>query len=422
MQFHPDRNPDNKEAEEKFKEASEAYEVLNDDEKRARYDQYGHSGLKGEDFSGFSDINDIFSHFSDIFGGSSIFDDFFGTSSRTRSSGRQRARNGTPGADLRVILKLTLEEIATGTSKKIKIKKYVKCNACNGTGSESGSSLKTCPVCSGTGEVRSVSRSVFGQFVNIQTCANCNGQGTVVDKPCRKCTGDGRVLEEVTIKINVPAGVQNNSYMTLRGEGNAGVRNGAAGDIIVVFQELPHEYFVRDGDDIIYDLYLTFPELLGLIDNPKDIVNFTYRRNNLRRLAWPSNGKVDCFYFSGDSEFQKVAKKIFDQPVAATITGSVACQGKATGTVRIINRGEDLTSFQSGEIMVATQTQPSYVQQMCLAAAIVTDVGGITSHAAIISREFDIPCIVGTGNATRLLKNGDSVVVDAYSGIVSKVV
>lgn len=262
MQFHPDRNPDNKEAEEKFKEASEAYEVLNDDEKRARYDQYGHSGLKGEDFSGFSDINDIFSHFSDIFGGSSIFDDFFGTSSRTRSSGRQRARNGTPGADLRVILKLTLEEIATGTSKKIKIKKYVKCNACNGTGSESGSSLKTCPVCSGTGEVRSVSRSVFGQFVNIQTCANCNGQGTVVDKPCRKCTGDGRVLEEVTIKINVPAGVQNNSYMTLRGEGNAGVRNGAAGDIIVVFQELPHEYFVRDGDDIIYDLYLTFPELI----------------------------------------------------------------------------------------------------------------------------------------------------------------
>ncbi|GAB6281793.1 MAG: molecular chaperone DnaJ [Ignavibacterium sp.] len=263
MQYHPDRNPDNKEAEEKFKEASEAYEVLNDEEKRARYDQYGHSGLKGDDFSGFSDVNDIFSHFSDIFGGSSIFDDFFGTaSSRTRSSGRQRTHSGTPGSDLRVSLKLTLEEIATGTSKKIKIKKYVKCNACNGTGSESGSSLKTCPVCGGTGEVRSVSRSVFGQFVNIQTCANCNGQGTVVDKPCRKCTGDGRILEEVAIKINVPAGVQNNSYMTLRGEGNAGIRNGAAGDIIVVFQEAQHEYFVRDGDDIIYDLYLTLPELI----------------------------------------------------------------------------------------------------------------------------------------------------------------
>lgn len=262
MQYHPDRNPDNKEAEDKFKEATEAYEVLSDDEKRAKYDRYGHSGLRGgQDFHGFSNINDIFSHFSDIFGGSSIFDDFFGSSSGQRARGRGRQR-GTPGSDLRVNLQLTLEEIATGTTKKIKIKKHVKCSDCSGNGAESGSSLKTCNACNGTGEVRSVSRSVFGQFVNIQPCANCNGEGQVVEKPCKKCRGDGRISEEVTIRINVPAGVSEGSYMTMRGEGNQGLRGGQSGDIIVVFQELPHEYFVREGDDIIYDLLISFPDIV----------------------------------------------------------------------------------------------------------------------------------------------------------------
>ncbi|MDY0081314.1 MAG: DnaJ C-terminal domain-containing protein, partial [Ignavibacteriaceae bacterium] len=133
---------------------------------------------------------------------------------------------------------------------------------CNGSGSEGGSSTKTCSACGGSGEVRQVSRSVFGQFVNIQPCNNCNGEGTVVDKPCRKCSGDGRKQEEVTVKIDVPAGVVDNSYMTMRGEGNAGLRNGPAGDIIVVFQEIPHEFFQRDGDNVIYNLFLSFPELV----------------------------------------------------------------------------------------------------------------------------------------------------------------
>jgi len=261
MQFHPDRNPDNKEAEDKFKEASEAYEVLSDATKRQRYDQFGHSGLHGgQDFHGFSNVNDIFSHFSDIFGGSSIFDDFFG---QTSSRGRGRRRStGTPGSDLRVTLKVTLEEIASGVSKKIKIKKYVICESCKGTGSDGGSSTKTCSVCNGAGEVRSVSRSVFGQFVNIQPCSNCNGEGTVVDKPCRACVGYGRKQEAVTIKIDVPAGVSDGNYMTLRGQGNAGLRGGSAGDIIVVFQETLHEYFKREGDDILYDLFLSFPEIV----------------------------------------------------------------------------------------------------------------------------------------------------------------
>ena len=259
MQYHPDRNPDDKEAEEKFKEAAEAYEILSHDDKRNNYDRFGHEGVRGSTFGseGFSSVNDIFSHFSDIFGGSSIFDEFFGGSQRGRT---RRRGGGTPGSDMRVTLKLNLEEIATGISKKIKIKKQVKCNDCNGTGAQAGTSLKTCPVCNGAGEVKTVSRSVFGQFVNITACHNCNGEGQVVDSPCRKCSGDGRVQDETTINIEVPAGVQDGNYMTLRGEGNSGKRGGQSGDIIVVFQELPHDNFIRENDDIIYNLFVTFPQ------------------------------------------------------------------------------------------------------------------------------------------------------------------
>jgi molecular chaperone DnaJ len=259
MQYHPDRNPGNKEAEEMFKEAAEAYEILNDDNKRARYDRFGHEGVKGSGFGsqGFSDVNDIFSHFSDIFGGgSSIFDDFFGGG---QQRGRQRGR-GVPGSDLKVTLKLTLEEIAEGTSKKIKLKKQIKCDQCNGSGAEGSTSKKKCPICNGTGEIRSVSRSVFGQFVNITACANCSGEGEVIDTPCKKCMGDGRISEEITVKIDVPAGVHEGSYMTMRGEGNSGKRGGQPGDLLVVFKEEEHEYFIREEDDIIYDLTITFPD------------------------------------------------------------------------------------------------------------------------------------------------------------------
>lgn len=259
MQYHPDRNPGDKQAEDNFKEAAEAYEILSHDEKKVNYDRFGHEGVRGSTFGteGFSSVNDIFSHFSDIFGGSSIFDDFFGGSQRGRS---RRRGSGTPGSDLRITLKLTLEEIATGTSKKIKIKKQIKCSECNGIGAQAGTSLKTCPVCNGLGEVKTVSRSVFGQFVNISVCHNCNGEGQVVDSPCRKCSGDGRVYDETTIKIDVPSGVQEGNFMTLRGEGNSGKRGGQPGDIIVVFQELQHEHFIRENDDIIYNLFITIPQ------------------------------------------------------------------------------------------------------------------------------------------------------------------
>jgi len=259
MQYHPDRNPGDNSAEEKFKEAAEAYEILSHDDKRNNYDRFGHEGVRGSGFGaeGFSSVNDIFSHFSDIFGGSSIFDDFFGGSQRGRS---RRRGPGVPGSDLRVALKLTLEEIATGVSKKIKIRKQVKCNDCNGTGAQAGTSLKTCPVCNGAGEVKTVSRSVFGQFVNIQACNNCQGEGQVVDSPCKTCSGDGRVEAEATIKIDVPSGVEEGMSMTMRGEGNAGKRGGHAGDIIVIFQETAHENFIREKDDVIYNLFITFPQ------------------------------------------------------------------------------------------------------------------------------------------------------------------
>jgi len=264
MKYHPDKNPGNKEAEESFKEAAEAYEVLSNDEKRAKYDRFGHNGLRGgQDFHSYQNVNDIFSNFSDIFGGgfggSSIFDDLFSGGSSGRSRQQQ---SGTPGSDLKVTIKLTLEEIASGTTKTVKIKKYDQCSDCSGTGANSSSGFKSCTVCNGSGEVREVSRSIFGQFVNISVCSNCRGTGKIISDPCKTCSGDGRSYKESKVKVNVPAGVNNNSYMTMRGEGNAGKNGGRSGDIIVVFHEEEHPYFVREGDDLIYDLFLTFPEIV----------------------------------------------------------------------------------------------------------------------------------------------------------------
>jgi molecular chaperone DnaJ len=260
MQYHPDRNPGNKEAEEKFKEAAEAYEVLSDGEKRRRYDQFGHEGMRGADFRGNMDVNDIFSQFGDIFGGSfggSIFDEMFGSGGgRTR----QRSSGAAAGSDLKVRLKLTLEEIATGVEKKLKIKKWKKCDQCEGRGTTSSRGTTTCPTCNGTGEIRQVSRSVFGQYVNITVCSACGGEGHIVKEPCSACRGDGRLQGESTIKVNIPAGVGEGNYIPLRGEGNVGRRGGPAGDIIVVIEEGQHELFTRNGDDVIFDLLVSFPE------------------------------------------------------------------------------------------------------------------------------------------------------------------
>ncbi len=257
LQYHPDRNQGNPEAEDKFKEATEAYEVLSDADKRARYDNYGHQGLRGgQDFHQYQNVQDIFSQFGDFFGGSSIFDQFFGG-----GGGRARQRSmGEPGSDIKLKMPLTLEEIATGTDKRIKLKKWVVCDTCTGTGAKTGSGYSNCTSCGGSGEVRQVSRSVFGQFVNIAPCANCGGTGKVIKEQCGTCSGEGRVKDEVTITVSIPAGVSSGNYIPLQGMGNAGRRGGPPGDVIVVMEEQGHEHFTRQNDDILYNLAVSFPE------------------------------------------------------------------------------------------------------------------------------------------------------------------
>lgn len=262
MQYHPDRNPGNKEAEEKFKEASEAYEVLSHPDKRARYDRFGHQGVRDTGFYGFDSVEDIFSHFTDVFsgfGGGSIFDEIFGGHRRRPSE--QRAR-GIEGGDLKITLKLTLEEIADGAEKTLKVKKFVMCSNCGGTGAKEGSSLVDCSTCGGTGEIRHVSRSIFGQFINVTTCAACGGEGKVIRDKCAHCGGEGRIKADSTIKVNIPAGVSRGNYIPLKGQGNAGIRGGRAGDLIVVIDEAPHKYFEREGDDIIYNLTISIPDAI----------------------------------------------------------------------------------------------------------------------------------------------------------------
>ena len=257
LQYHPDRNPGDDEAEAQFKEAAEAYEVLSDEGKRQRYDRFGRAGVNGPQGGpgGFSDISDIFSAFSDIFGGGagSPFEDAF--------RGPRRRGRGRPGTDLRVRLALTLEEIAEGAERQLKLRKFVACDACDGTGAEDKEAgFHTCPTCAGAGEVRQVSTSFFGQFVNVAPCPTCAGEGRVIEDRCRVCDGEGRVKGEETVDVEVPAGVAGGHYLQIRGAGNAGVRGGPAGALRVEIDEEPHEHFTRDGLDVVHDLHLSFPD------------------------------------------------------------------------------------------------------------------------------------------------------------------
>jgi molecular chaperone DnaJ len=258
MKYHPDRNPNDKDAEHKFKEAAEAYEVLSDGDKRARYDRFGHQGMRfGQDVHDFQNvnINDIFSMFGDVFSqsfGGSMFGDFFGRTQQT-----QRRGEGQDGSDLEIRLRLSLAEIATGVEKKIKVHKYLSCDECNGKG---GFSFAECSLCKGTGQYRQVSRTVFGQFVNIHPCSQCNGEGRIVKEHCKKCNGEGRSKGESTIRVTIPAGVRNENYIHLRGQGNAGTRGGSAGDLLVYVEELNDEIFTRNDNDVLLEVFISFPE------------------------------------------------------------------------------------------------------------------------------------------------------------------
>jgi len=261
MEYHPDRNKDNPDAERLFKEAAEAFDVLKDPNKKARYDQFGHQGMhsggfREPDFQGFS-MEDIFSQFGDIFG-----QDMFGGGGRGGGQSRAQRSAGRPGDDMKINLKLTLEDIAFGVEKKLKVKKYLKCDSCKGTGAESTSDFMTCGTCNGMGEVRQVSRTMFGQFVNVQPCPTCGGEGRTIKNKCKKCGGEGRVKGEETVKVKIPSGVARGNYLTLRGQGNAGIRGGEAGDLIVIIDETEHEFFERKGDDIYYDTNISVPEAI----------------------------------------------------------------------------------------------------------------------------------------------------------------
>src|SRR5699024_9442243 len=257
MKFHPDRNSDDPEAEKKFKEASEAYEVLSDDQKRQRYDQFGHQGVNGgRGGAGFQDMGfeDIFSHFSDIFVG-----DPFGGGGR---QSRRRNSPGSPGADMKLRIELSLEEIAFGTTKKLKVKKQIKCDSCDGTGAETKSDFQTSGTCNGTGQVRQVRKTMLRQMVNVQPCPECDGEGRIITNKCSKCYGEGRYRGKETVEVNVPSGVSEGNYITMRGQGNAGKRGGDAGDLVVLIEEQEHEHFERDGNDIYYDLVLSVPDAI----------------------------------------------------------------------------------------------------------------------------------------------------------------
>ncbi|MBR8702823.1 molecular chaperone DnaJ [Porphyromonas levii] len=252
LKYHPDRNPNDKEAEEKFKEAAEAYDVLSDPNKKARYDQFGHAGMEGAGGfggSGGMSMDDIFRHFGDIFGSFGGFGGFSGF-----GGGGSAPQNY--GSDLRVRIHVTLQEVMKGTTKRIKVKKNVACSHCAGTGAEAGSGTETCSTCGGSGRVIRMQESVFGRMQTQTTCPTCSGTGKVIKNKCKHCGGSGLERGEETIEINVPAGVASGMQMTLRGKGNAGPNGGPAGDLLVQFEEIDDAEFIRSGNDVVYNLLI----------------------------------------------------------------------------------------------------------------------------------------------------------------------
>jgi len=255
IKYHPDKNPGDKVAEENFKEAAEAYEVLSNPEKRQRYDHYGHAGVGGAAGGGYGggmNMEDIFSQFGDIFGGGgSPFESFFG-------GGQQRGgKRVAKGTNLRIKVKLTLEEIANGTEKKIKVNKQVTCKTCDGTGAKDSSSINTCKTCGGSGAVRRVTNTILGQMQTTSTCPTCNGSGQQITSKCTSCHGEGTLRGEETITINIPAGVSDGMQLSMSGKGNAAPNGGIPGDLIILIEETPHETLKREGNNVVYDLHVS---------------------------------------------------------------------------------------------------------------------------------------------------------------------
>jgi molecular chaperone DnaJ len=259
LKHHPDRNPGDKSAEEKFKEAAEAYEVLSDPQKKARYDQFGHAGLGGAAGGGFGGdgmtMEDIFSHFGDIFSDLG-FGGFGGFSSRGGRGGRQVSK----GTNLRIKVKLTLEEIENGVEKKLKVGKYISCDECSGTGAKGGSAYNTCNTCRGAGQVTRVTNTFLGQMSTTQVCPACNGDGKTITNKCHTCAGEGVMRGEEVIPVKIPAGVAEGMQLSVSGKGNAARRGGINGDLLVIIEEEHHHDLIRDGNDLLYNLYVSFSQ------------------------------------------------------------------------------------------------------------------------------------------------------------------
>lgn len=256
LKYHPDKNPGDKKAEEKFKEAAAAYEILSNDEKRARYDRFGHEGVSGAG-GGFSGggmtMEDIFSSFGDIFG--DAFGGFAGFGGARRSG-----RRVNKGSNLRVKVKLNLSEISSGAEKKLKVNKYVTCNTCGGSGAADQNSMSACSTCHGSGHVTRVTNTLLGQMQTTSVCPSCNGEGKTITKKCSACYGEGIIQKEEIIKINIPAGVSRGMQMNIEGKGNAARRGGINGDLLVVIDEEEHPLLIREGNDLIYNLFISIPD------------------------------------------------------------------------------------------------------------------------------------------------------------------
>ena len=288
IKYHPDRNPGDKQAEEKFKEAAEAYDVLHDAQKRQQYDRYGFDGPQGSGFGGFSSgsmsMDDIMEMFGSVFGGGSGFGGFSGF------GGGRRSRPQYKGSDLRLKVRLTLQEISTGVTKKFKLKKDVTCPHCHGTGSEDGSQRDTCPTCHGSGYVTRTTQSIFGMMQSQTTCPTCQGEGTIIKNRCRHCQGEGIVKGEEVVEINIPAGVAEGMVVNVPGKGNAGRRGGTNGNIQVLVEEAPNDTFLRDGQDVVYNLLLDFPT--AALGGNAEIPTIDGRRVRIKIDAGTQPGKT----------------------------------------------------------------------------------------------------------------------------------
>ncbi len=332
IQYHPDKNPGDSAAEEKFKEAAEAYEVLSNDEKRRRYDQYGHSGMGNQGgFGGGMSMDDIFSNFGDVFG------DFFGGG--FSGFGRGRSSNRTPqGSNLRIRVKLTLEEIAHGVEKKVKVSRQVHCDACSGSGAKSGSSPTTCSTCHGSGRVVRVTNTFLGQMQTSATCPHCNGEGKVITDRCTSCNGSGLKKGEDVISIKIPPGVEEGMQLSLSGKGNAAPRGGIPGDLIVLIEELEHDIFKRDGINLLYEHNISYSD--AVLGTQSDIPTLDGKAR-IKIPAGTSPGKMFRLKGKGLSELNGYGKGDMIVSINVWVPDSVSKDEK-----NLLEQMQSMESFQ----------------------------------------------------------------------------